>query len=54
MDTAYPIGTKVFVDDGLSEFEGTYLGETPNGHAKVRDNDTGDIMIGCIDFVEAA
>lgn len=54
MDTAYPIGTKVIVDDGYSEFEGTYLGETPSGLAKVRDDDTGDILIGDIDFVEAA
>lgn len=52
--SGFALGQHVFVDDLYSQFYGTYLGLTKIGLAKVRDDDTGEIIIGSIDFVEHA
>ena len=51
--SGFTIGQRVYVDDGHSEFEGVYVGLTSQGNARVRDDDTGEIIIGSLDFVEA-
>ena len=51
--SGFTIGQRVWVDDGRSEFEGVYKGMTANGNARVRDDDTDEMMIGSLDFVEA-
>ena len=51
--SGFTIGQRVWVDDGYSEFEGVYVGATPQGNIRVKDDDTDEIMIGSIDFVEA-
>ena len=51
--SGFSIGQRVWVDDGYSEFEGVYVGCTPQGNARIKDADTGEIIIGSIDFVEA-
>ena len=45
-------GTKVFVSDPYSEFEGTLLNDENSPLARVRDDETGEVMIGSWDFVE--
>ena len=52
--SGFAVGQHVFVDDIYSQFYGTYLGLTKSGLAKVRDDDTGETIIGSIDFVEHA
>ena len=52
--SGFTLGQRVWVDDGYSEFEGTYCGVTEQGNIRVRDDDTGDMMIGSVDFVAAA
>ncbi len=52
--SGFYIGQKVVVDDLHSEFEGVYLGLTGTGLARVRDTDSGEILVGSIDFVSPA
>ena len=52
--TGFHIGQQVTVDDPQSEFEGVYLGLTGTGLAKVRDTDSGEILVGSLDFVTEA
>ena len=45
-------GTKVFVSDPYSEFGGTLLNDETSPLARVRDDETGEVMVGSWDFVE--
>ena len=49
--SGFTLGERVEVDDPYSYFTGTYQGMTENGNAKVRDEDTDEILIGSFDFV---
>lgn len=44
--------TRVYVDDGRSMFVGTLLNDESEMQARVRDEDTGEILVGSWDFVE--
>ena len=46
------IGTKVYVDDGRSVFCGVLLNTEDDNQARIRDDDTGDVLVGSWDFVE--
>ena len=50
--TGFVIGETVLVDNSRVSFEGTYLGLTENGPMRVRDEETGEVLLGSIDFVE--
>ena len=52
--SGFSVGQSVMVDDPYSEFEGVYLGLTGTGLVRVRDTDSGEILVGSIDFVSPA
>ena len=52
--SGFYIGQSVHVDDWQSEFYGKYLGTDNWGMLRIRDESTGDVLRGSIDYVEAA
>lgn len=46
------IGSRVFVDDGRSCFEGLLLNDETTDLAEVLDDDSGEVVRGSWDFVE--
>ena len=48
----YHEGQRVFVSDAHSEFDGEIVGITSAGMIKVKDLDTGEIMVGSDLFIE--
>ena len=48
----YHEGQRVFVSDAHSEFDGEIVGITSAGMIKVKDLDTGEIMVGSDLFIK--
>ncbi len=52
--SGFAIGERVEVDNLYVNFFGTYEGMTGNGNARVRDEDTGDLLVGSYDHMTPA
>lgn len=51
--SGFTLGQRVCVDDIYTTFEGIYLGLDQHGNARVRDDETGNVLTGSVDFIEA-
>ena len=52
--SGFTLDERVEVDNLYVNFFGTYEGMTENGNARVRDEDTGEVLIGSVDFIAPA